>query len=189
MFFSDLGYLRERQIVLASPAPQWGLDLWSLVNHNRSAGLMEMLVPIPLVLSLTRFASPRARTAAAAVAALNGGHDLPFGIAWGMLAIIVEIVILAVLLVKQKRNLRTAVLVGVFFTIVVGFVIWIGGDAVGNRWASVNSSHSEISSDVRLNIDRDGVSDVPEKACPGMGLGNISRGVSAIPDLLHQFLR
>src|SRR5580704_13049603 len=39
------------------------------VNHNHYAGLMEMLVPIPLVLSLTKLASSRTRATAAAVAA------------------------------------------------------------------------------------------------------------------------
>ena len=41
------------------------------VNHNHYAGLMEMLVPIPLVLALTRLASGRTRAlAGAAVAGL-----------------------------------------------------------------------------------------------------------------------
>ncbi|MFY9681564.1 MAG: O-antigen ligase family protein [Candidatus Sulfotelmatobacter sp.] len=141
------------------------------VNHNHYAGLMEMLVPIPLVLALTQLASARARTAAAAAAALIVGTIFLSGSRGGMLAIVAELVILAFLLVKQKRNLRTAVLVGVFLAIVVGFVIWIGGDAVVKRWASVNSSHSEISSDVRLNIDRDAFRMFLKKPVLGWGLG------------------
>src|SRR5208282_3304272 len=39
------------------------------VNHNHYAGLMEMLVPIPLVLSLAKLAPSTARATAAAVAA------------------------------------------------------------------------------------------------------------------------
>ena len=132
---------------------------------------MEMLVPIPLVLALTQLASTRARTAAAAAAALIVGTIFLSGSRGGMLAIIAELVILAVLLIKQKRNLRTAVLVGVFLTIVVGFVVWVGGDAVAKRWASVNSSHSEISSDVRLNIDRDAFRMFLKKPVLGWGLG------------------
>ena len=88
-----------------------------------------------------------------------------------MLAIVAELVILAVLLVKQKSNLRTAILVGVFLAIVTGFVIWVGGDAVVKRWASVNSSHSEISSDVRLNIDRDAFRMFLKRPVLGWGLG------------------
>ncbi|MFZ0144075.1 MAG: O-antigen ligase family protein [Candidatus Sulfotelmatobacter sp.] len=141
------------------------------VNHNHYAGLMEMLVPIPLVLALTQLASPRARTAAAAAAALMVGTIFLSGSRGGMLAIVAELVILAVLLVKQKSNLRTAILVGVFLAIVTGFVIWVGGDAVVKRWASVNSSHSEISSDVRLNIDRDAFRMFLKRPVLGWGLG------------------
>ena len=141
------------------------------VNHNHYAGLMEMLVPIPLVLALTQMASTKARTAAAAAAALMVGTIFLSGSRGGMLAIVAELVVLAVLLVKQKRNLRTAVLVGVFLTIVVGFVLWVGGDAVVKRWASVDSSHSEISSDVRLNIDRDAFRMFLKKPDLGWGLG------------------
>lgn len=141
------------------------------VNHNHYAGLMEMLVPIPLVLALTQLASTRARTAAAAAAALMVGTIFLSGSRGGMLAIVAELVILAVLLVKQKRNLRTAVLVGVFLAIVVGFILWVGGDAVVKRWASVNSTHSEISNDVRLNIDRDALRMFLKKPVLGWGLG------------------
>jgi O-antigen ligase len=141
------------------------------VNHNHYAGLMEMLVPIPLVLALTQVASTRTRTAAAAAGALMVGTIFLSGSRGGMLAIVAELVILAVLLVKQKRNLRTAVLVGVFLAIVVGFILWVGGDAVVKRWASVDSSHAEISSDVRLNIDRDAFRMWSKKPGLGWGLG------------------
>src|SRR5437588_808095 len=43
------------------------------VNHNHYAGLMEMLVPIPLVLALTRLASGRTRALAGAAVAVMAG--------------------------------------------------------------------------------------------------------------------
>src|SRR5271165_3670605 len=82
------------------------------VNHNHYAGLMEMLVPISLVLSLTRLASSKARTAAAAAAAVMAGTIFLSGSRGGMLAIVTELIILAVFLIKQKRGLRTAIGVG-----------------------------------------------------------------------------
>jgi O-antigen ligase len=141
------------------------------VNHNHYAGLMEMLVPIPLILALTRLVSPKTRAAAAAAAALMIATIFLSGSRGGMLAIVAELVILALFLVKQKRNLRTAMLVGVFLAIVVGFIIWIGGDAVAKRWASVSSSHSEISGEVRLNIDQDAFRMFLKKPVLGWGLG------------------
>jgi O-antigen ligase len=141
------------------------------VNHNHYAGLMEMMVPIPLVLSLTRLASTKTRSVAAAAAAVMVGTIFLSGSRGGMLAIVAELIVLAVLVVKQKRSLRTAIGVGVFLAIVVGLLTWVGGDEVVKRWASVSSSHSEISSNVRFNIDRDGFRMFLKKPVLGWGLG------------------
>jgi O-antigen ligase len=141
------------------------------VNHNHYAGLIEMLVPIPLVLALTRLASSRTRTAAAAIAAVMVGTVFLSGSRGGMLAIVAELVILAVVSVKQKRGLRTAIGIGVFLTIVVALLIWIGGGELSRRISTVGMSHSEISADVRFNIDRDGFRMFLKKPVLGWGLG------------------
>ncbi|MFZ0761989.1 MAG: O-antigen ligase family protein [Candidatus Sulfotelmatobacter sp.] len=141
------------------------------VNHNHYAGLMEMLVPIPLVLSLTRLASPKTRIAAAAVAAVMVGTIFLSGSRGGMLAIIAELVVLAGLLVKQKRGLGTAIGIGVFLTIVVGLLVWVGGGELSRRIATVSMPHSEISSDVRFSINRDGLRMFLKKPVLGWGLG------------------
>jgi O-antigen ligase len=141
------------------------------VNHNHYAGLMEMLVPVPLVLSLTRLASTRTRTAAAAAAAVMAGTIFLSGSRGGMLAIVAELVILAVLLVKQKRGLRTAIGIGVFLVIVVGLLTWVGGSELSKRITSVGSSHSEISGDIRTYINRDGFRMFLKKPVLGWGLG------------------
>jgi O-antigen ligase len=141
------------------------------VNHNHYAGLMEMLVPIPLVLSLTKIASSRTRAAAAAVAAVMVGTIFLSGSRGGMLAIVAEIVILAVLLIKQKQGLRTAIGIGVFLVIVVGLLTWVGGAELSKRIATAGSSHAELSSDIRHNINRDGLKMFLKRPVLGWGLG------------------
>jgi O-antigen ligase len=141
------------------------------VNHNHYAGLMEMLVPIPLVLALTRLASRRTRAVAGAAAAVMAGTIFLSGSRGGMLAIITEFIILSVLLVKQKRSLRTAIGVGVFLALVMGLLTWIGGAELSKRIATVTSSHSEITSDVRTFINRDGLKMFLKKPVLGWGLG------------------
>jgi O-antigen ligase len=141
------------------------------VNHNHYAGLMEMLVPIPLVLSLTKIASSRTRAAAAAVAAVMVGTIFLSGSRGGMLAIVAEIVILAVLLIKQKQGLRTAIGIGVFLVIVVGLLTWVGGAELSKRIATAGSSHAELSSDIRYNINRDGLKMFLKRPVLGWGLG------------------
>ncbi len=141
------------------------------VNHNHYAGLMEMLVPIPLVLSLTHLAPARTRAVAAAAAAVMAGTIFLSGSRGGMLAILAELIILSVLVVKQKRSLRTAIGVGLFLVIVVGLLTWVGGAELSKRIATVASSHSEISSNVRTNINRDGLKMFLKKPVLGWGLG------------------
>ena len=63
------------------------------VNHNHYAGLMELLVPIPLVLSLTRLAEERERIAAGIAAAIMVGTIFLSGSRGGMIAIFVELVV------------------------------------------------------------------------------------------------
>ncbi|MGA8617146.1 MAG: O-antigen ligase family protein [Candidatus Sulfotelmatobacter sp.] len=141
------------------------------VNHNHYAGLMEMLVPIPLVLSLTRLASTKTRDLAAVAAAIMVGTIFLSGSRGGMLAIVTELVILAVLLAKQKRGVRTAIGLGLFLVTVIGLLTWIGGSELGRRIASVGPSHSELPSDIRSYINRDGFRMFLQKPVLGWGLG------------------
>jgi O-antigen ligase len=141
------------------------------VNHNHYAGLMEMLVPIPLVLSLTRLAPTRTRTVAAAAASVMVGTIFLSGSRGGMLAIVAELIFLAVLVVKQKRSLRTAIGVGVFLAIVVGLLTWVGGGELSKRIATVGPSRLELASDIRAGINRDGLRMFLKKPVLGWGLG------------------
>src|SRR6202167_3019177 len=122
------------------------------VNHNHYAGLMEMLVPIPLVVSLTRLAPPKVRAVAGAAAAVMVGTIFLSGSRGGMLAIFAELIILAALLVQQKRGWRTAVGIGVFLTIVIGLFGWIGSAQLIKRTATLGPGHSELSADIRSYI-------------------------------------
>jgi O-antigen ligase len=142
------------------------------VNHNHYAGLMEMLVPIPLVLSLTRLASSRTRALAAVAAAVMVGTIFLSGSRGGMLAIVAELVILATLLIKQKRGLLTAAGIGVFMVIVVGLLTWLGGNELVRRIGTVGMSHAEITNDIRVAIDRDGFRMFLKKPILGWGLGS-----------------
>src|SRR5271163_1627371 len=141
------------------------------VNHNHYAGLMEMLVPIPLIVSLTRLAPAKVRAVAAATAAVMVGTIFLSGSRGGMLAIFAELVILAALLVKQKRGLRTAIGIGVFLAIVVGLLVWIGGAELSQRIATAGPGHSELASDIRTYINRDGLRMFLKKPVLGWGLG------------------
>jgi O-antigen ligase len=140
------------------------------VNHNHYAGLMEMLLPIPLVLSLTRLAHSKERIAAAVAAAIMAGTIFLSGSRGGMLALFGELILLAIVLVKQRRDLRTALGLGVFLLIVVGLLTWLGGDELLRRLATVETAHTDLSSDMRVQINRDGLHMFWNKPLLGWGL-------------------
>jgi O-antigen ligase len=141
------------------------------VNHNHYAGLMELLIPIPLVLSLSRLAPSKERLAAASAAALMAGTIFLSGSRGGMLALFAELVVLAVVLVKQRHDLRTAAALALFLLLVIGLLTWLGGDELSRRLASVHGSHTDISSDMRFQINRDGLRMFRQRPILGWGLG------------------
>lgn len=141
------------------------------VNHNHYAGLMELLIPIPLVLSLSQLAPSRERLAAASAAALMAGTIFLSGSRGGMLALFAELVVLAIVLVRQRYDLRTAAALALFLLLMIGLLTWLGGDELGRRLASVHGSHTDISNDMRFQIDRDGVRMFRQRPILGWGLG------------------
>jgi putative inorganic carbon (HCO3(-)) transporter len=87
------------------------------------------------------------------------------------LALFGELVVLAVVLIKQRHDLRAAAALGLFLVLVVGLLTWLGGDQLTRRLASVHSSHTDISSDMRFQINRDGLRMFLQRPVLGWGLG------------------
>jgi O-antigen ligase len=144
----------------------------SYVNHNHYAGLMELLVPIPLVLSLSHLAHERARLAAGVAAAVMVGTIFLSGSRGGMIAIFVELIVLAVVLLRQKRSIRIVIGVGAFAVVLVSLLVWLGGKELSTRVSSISKeTRTEISGGMRLSIDRDTLHMFRQKPVLGWGLG------------------
>lgn len=142
------------------------------VNHNHYAGLMELLVPIPLVISLTRLAHEKERIAAGVAAAVMTGTIFLCGSRGGMLAILVEFAVLGVIVARQKRGIRVAAGVGAFAIVLLTLLTWLGGKELTARVTSISSeTRSEITGGIRITIDRDGLRMFREKPALGWGLG------------------
>ena len=141
------------------------------VNHNHYAGLMELLVPIPLVLSVSHLSTSRERMMAAVAAAIMAATIFLSGSRGGMLGLLVELLILAVVLVRQQRGIKTAITVGAFLLLVIGLLAWVGGGEVAQRLSSISTeTRSEITGGMRLNIDRDALHMFARKPMLGWGL-------------------
>jgi O-antigen ligase len=142
------------------------------VNHNHYAGLMELLVPIPLVLALTRLAGDKERIAAGIAAAIMTGTIFLSGSRGGMLAILVEFLVLAVVLLRHKKTLRFAVGLAAFAVVLFALLTWLGGKELTARIGTISSeARTELSGGVRLSIDRDALRMFRAKPVLGWGLG------------------
>ncbi len=142
------------------------------VNHNHYAGLMELLVPIPLVLSLTRLVGERERMAAGVAAAIMVGTVFLSGSRGGMLAIFVELAFFTGVLLRQRKNTRIAVGVVAFAVVLVGLLTWLGGKELTSRVSSISTeARTELSGGMRLSIDRDSLRMFRNKPVLGWGLG------------------
>jgi O-antigen ligase len=141
------------------------------VNRNHYAGLMELLIPIPLIFSLTRLAHEKERTAAGIAAAVMTGTVFLCGSRGGMLAILTEFVVLSVVVVRQKKGLRLAIGAGAFAVVLLSLLTWLGGKELTARVTSISTeTRSEISGGMRLTIDRDSIRMFRDKPVLGWGL-------------------
>jgi O-antigen ligase len=152
---------------------QGGAIYGPYVNHNHYAGLMEMLTPFPLVLAASRFTEGNRRLAVMAVAALMAGSLFLSGSRGGVLAFVAQMVMMTVLLLRSRGgNWKQPLLLGTFLIVVIGFLVWLGGNELTRRLVSIHAeAQSEISGGVRVTIDRDCVRMLMRKPALGWGLG------------------
>jgi O-antigen ligase len=151
------------------------------VNHNHYAGLMEMLVPIPLVFSLTRSARGPRKVMAGIAAAFMACTIFLSGSRGGMLAFVIEMGVLAVVVVWGQKNRKTTLALATFLVIGVGLVLWLGGSELAQRLATIHAdTKTELSGGTRLDIDRDAIRMFARKPILGWGLGTF-------PEVYPQF--
>lgn len=142
------------------------------VNHNHYAGLMEMLVPIPLVFAFSRYAHGRERWAAASAAAFMGATIFLSGSRGGMIAFAFQIAVFLWFLFRERAASRAAFLLAAFLVISLASIAWIGGSEVTARLSTISTSkHSDLTNDTRVKIDRDTAQMFTQRPILGWGLG------------------
>jgi len=143
------------------------------VNHNHYAGLMEMLIPVALVIALSRQAADRVRIAAGVAAAIMVGTVFLSGSRGGMLSVFAELAVLAFILLRQKkRSVRIAIAAGAFLIVVLSLLVWLGGKELTQTVGSISTeAREEISGGVRLSIAKDGIRMFTHRPVLGWGFG------------------
>jgi O-antigen ligase len=153
--------------------PRWGGWIYGpYVNHNHYAGLMELLVPIPLIISLSQLAEDRTRMAAGIASAIMIGTIFLSGSRGGMLGIFVEMIVLGSVFFRQKKSIRIAFGIGAFAIVLISLLVWLGGKELTSRVTSISTeAHGEISGGMRLSIDKDAFRMFQRRPLLGWGLG------------------
>jgi O-antigen ligase len=140
-------------------------------NHNHYAGLVEMLLPVPLVVAFSRRISAWRRALAAFAAVVMGSTIFLCGSRGGMIALLWQIVLLAGLLLWQKKIAKAFPLLLMFLAAVIIFSTWLGGNEIADRIASIHSeAHTELSGGTRLSVARDSYHMFTLRPVAGWGL-------------------
>jgi O-antigen ligase len=136
----------------------------SYVNHDHYAGLMEMLVPFPLVASMGHLLSGGKRALVAFCAVLMASTIFLSGSRGGMLSLVLEIVVFATLTLVQRRNPRVALGVAAMCVLVLVFLVFLGKVQVLGRLGNLGP-------DMRLKITKDCLRMFSHRPVLGWGLG------------------
>ena len=149
-------------------APRFNGSIYgSYVNHDHYAGLMEMLVPFPLVVSMSRLLRGGKRALVAFCAVLMAGTIFLSGSRGGMLSFLLEIVVFATLTLVQRRNPRVALGVAAVCVLVLVFLVFLGKVQVLGRLGNLGP-------DIRFKITKDCLRMFGHRPVLGWGLGTFS---------------
>ena len=136
----------------------------SYVNHDHYAGLMEMLVPIPLVVSMGHLFSGGKRALVAFCAVLMASTIFLSGSRGGMIAFVLEIVLFAALTLVQRRNPRVALAAVAGCVLVLAFLVFLGKGQVLGRLGDLGPG-------IRLDMTKDSIRMFFHRPVWGWGLG------------------
>ena len=136
----------------------------SYVNHNHYAGLMEMLVPIPFVVTMGHMFRGGKRALIGSCAVLMAGTIFLSGSRGGMLAFVFEMALFAALTLGKRRSPRIALGSIAVCVLILALLIFLGRGQVLGRLG-------DLTPGMRLNITGDSLRMFSKRPVGGWGLG------------------
>ena len=145
--------------------PRFGGSIYgSYVNRNHYAGLMEMLVPFPIVVGMGHLTKGGKRVIVVFGAVLMATTIFLCGSRGGMLSFVLEVVVFATLALVRRRNYRVALGMAAFCVLVLAFLVFLGKVQVLGRLGN-------LSPDMRWSITKDSLKMFSHRPVLGWGLG------------------
>ena len=136
----------------------------SYVNRDHYAGLMEMLVPIPLVLSFGRVLKGGQRALLIFCTVLMASTLFLSGSRAGMIAFVIEVVAFAFLAFRTRRNPRALFGLTAMCVCVLAFLVFVGKEHVLFRLGDLQPG-------IRLQMTKDSLRMFLQRPVLGWGLG------------------
>jgi O-antigen ligase len=164
-FFALVQELTANGKIFWLHSPQFHGSIYgSYVNHDHYAGLMEMLVPFPFVLSMGHLLRGAKRALVAFCAVLMASTIFLSGSRGGMLAFVLEMVLFAALTLAKRRSPRIALGSIAVCVLVLAFLVFLGKGQVLGRLG-------DLSPGARLDMTKDSLRMFSHRPVWGWGLG------------------
>jgi O-antigen ligase len=165
-FFAIIQELSSNGKIFWVHSPQFpGSKIYgSYVNNDHYAGLMEMLVPIPLVISMGHLLKGGKRALGGFCAVLMATTIFLSGSRGGMLAFVFEMVLFATLTLGKRRSPRAALGSMAVCVLILALLTFLGKGQVLRRLGDLGPG-------IRLEITKDSLRMFSYRPLLGWGLG------------------
>ena len=137
------------------------------VNRDHYAGLMEMLAPVPIVVSLSALVRGAKRVLIGSAGVLMAGSIVLSQSRAGTASFLVEMALLLGLLLGTRKNGQVTAAIGAICLAVMGFAAWVGTAALWHHFTNLQDW-------MRLAILKDGLRMFWHKPILGWGLGTFT---------------
>jgi O-antigen ligase len=142
------------------------------VNHAHYAGLMEMLVPFPLVFAIAGSAGRPIRAFFLFAAVVMSSTIFLSQSLGGMIAFAAQLGVLSLILLRNRRSsYREIMLVGVLCSALIAWLVWLRPLGLVERLARLLNPISDAGATGRVAIVRDSLKMVWQRPILGWGLG------------------
>lgn len=164
----------------ASPTRLYGLrvtrnisDIYGpYVNHSHYAGLMEMLTPFPLIMTLRRSVPGEYKLPWAVAAFFMAASIFLSGSRGGQLAFGFEVAFILGLFLVRNRSRQARLSAAMVLCLLALVLLWSGNSRLAEQWGDLN--RNEMAARVRLQIAHDTLHMAAARPMTGWGLGTFA---------------
>lgn len=140
------------------------------VNHNHYAGLMELLIPIPILLSFNVSRSAVQRVLLVFAAGIMAASIFLSSSRGGMVAVVLQMSVLVLLLASGKRNRAAALRLGGLVLLVATVLFWLDTGSVSSRLLTLGTPLNQAVSGNRVTVAKDTLGMFLARPITGWGL-------------------